>query len=65
MAPVPVVGNDLWYALPLIIAVSLVYSGTRAEQMGAILRGAVRFGGWVLTFLGIILVVVLAASWMT
>ncbi|MBS0210510.1 MAG: hypothetical protein JSS27_16320 [Planctomycetes bacterium] len=65
MTPEPVTINDLWYAIPLIVSVSLVYSATRAESMDTIWRGAVRFGGWVLTFLGIILAVVQAASWMT
>jgi hypothetical protein len=65
MIPVPVTINDLWYALPLVISVSLVYSATRAEQMSTIWRGALRFGCWVMTFLGIILAVVELASWMT
>ncbi|HEX4128865.1 MAG TPA: hypothetical protein VHZ24_02395 [Pirellulales bacterium] len=43
--------NDLWYALPLIVSVSLVYSATRAEQMRPILTQALRFGTWVLGFM--------------
>ena len=45
--------NDLWYALPLIVAISLVYSGTRHERMQPILSGAVRFAGWIVAFMGI------------
>ena len=30
--------NLMWYSLPLIVAISLVYSATRHEQMNAILR---------------------------
>lgn len=41
----------LWYALPLIVVVSLVYSATRYEQMGPILRHALRTGGWMVVFL--------------
>jgi len=65
MMPEPVTINDLWYAIPLIVSLSLVYSATRAEKMSTILRGAVRFGCWVLTFLGIIAAVVQACAWMT
>jgi hypothetical protein len=35
---------DLWYALPAIIAISLVYAATRHEAMGPILRHALRTG---------------------
>jgi hypothetical protein len=45
--------NDLWYALPLIVAISLVYSATRHERSGAILSGAARFGGWICAFMGL------------
>jgi len=40
------VDTDLWYALPLVVAISLVYSATRHELLGDILRGAVRTGAW-------------------
>ena len=43
--------HDLWYALPLVASVSLVYSATRAEHLGPILANAVRFGGWVIGFM--------------
>jgi hypothetical protein len=43
--------HDLWFALPLIAAVSLVYSATRAEHLRPILVNAVRFGGWVVGFM--------------
>lgn len=42
---------DLWYAVPLIISVSLVYAATRYEEMTSILRQAARFGLWVTGFL--------------
>ena len=38
---------NLWYAVPLIIAVSLVYSATRHEEMRDILPHALRFGLWI------------------
>lgn len=34
--------GDFLYAIPLIIAVSLVYSGTRYEELGPIVRHAMR-----------------------
>jgi hypothetical protein len=40
-----------WYALPLIVSVSLVYAATRHEDMPSILRHAARFGTWITVFL--------------
>lgn len=54
-------GHDLWYALPLIVSISLVYSATRNEQMGPILTHALRFGAWVV---GLMLVVMLLLMYM-
>ena len=50
---------EVWYALPLVVIVSLVYSGTRHEEPGEILSGAVRTAIWVCGFMGIIFVVLL------
>jgi hypothetical protein len=47
----------LWHLPLLIILVSLVYSATRYDQWGLILREAVRWGGRLLAFLGGIVVV--------
>lgn len=55
--------NDLWYALPLVIVVSLVYAATRHEAMPPILRHALRIGGWILCFMAIVFVVLLLLSW--
>jgi hypothetical protein len=35
---------NIWYSLPAIIAISLVYAATRHEAMGPILRHALRTG---------------------
>ena len=56
--------NDFWYALPLILAVSLVYAATRHERMGPILIHAVRIGAWIAGFMAIIFVVLLFFSWL-
>jgi hypothetical protein len=46
--------NQLWYAFPLIVSISLVYAATRHEDMPSILRHAVRFGGWIVVFLAVL-----------
>ncbi len=43
--------NQLWYALPLIVSVSLVYAATRHEAMPVILIHALRMGAWITAFL--------------
>jgi hypothetical protein len=49
--------NDMWYALPLIVAVSLVYSATRHEAMRDICVGAVRTGTWIAGFMLVLFVI--------
>jgi hypothetical protein len=55
--------NKLWYALPLIVAVSLVYAATRHEEMQPLLRHSVRIGLWILGFMAVIFAVLLLISW--
>ena len=55
--------SDLWYALPLIIAVSLVYSATRHEEMEPILSHALRIGVWIAGFMAVGFVVLLLLLW--
>lgn len=55
--------NPLWYVLPLIITVSLVYAATRHEEMGPILRHALRVGVWIVGFLAIGFVLLAFLSW--
>ncbi|RIK88321.1 MAG: hypothetical protein DCC67_00725 [Planctomycetota bacterium] len=43
----------LWYALPLVVSVSLVCAATRHELLRPILHHAVRFGAWVLVFMAV------------
>ena len=54
---------ELWYALPLIIVVSLVYSATRHEWMGPILRHALRIGVWIVGFMAVVFVLLQLVSW--
>ena len=49
--------NRMWYTVPLIFSVSLVYAASRHESTHLILRHALRFGQWVVVFLIIIFVV--------
>lgn len=46
--------HNLYYAAPLIVVVSLVYSATRHEYMNAIISGAVRVAIWITVFMAII-----------
>jgi len=54
--------NQLWYAVPLVVVVSLVYAATRHEQLGPILSHALRFGAMVVGFMAAVLVVLVAVA---
>ena len=49
--------TSLWYALPLIVTVSLVCAATRHEEMGPIMNHALRFGGWIVVFMAAVMAV--------
>jgi hypothetical protein len=55
--------NDFWYALPLIVAVSLVYAATRHEAMEPILRHALRVAVWIVGFMAVVFAVLLVGMW--
>ncbi len=55
--------SDLLMAVPLIVALSLVYAATRHEQIGPILVHALRFGAWIAGFLLVILLILVLLSW--
>ena len=54
---------QLWYALPLVVVVSLVYSATRNEEMGPILSHSIRIGGWIASFMAIVFAVLFVMAW--
>lgn len=54
----------LWYALPLIVSVSLVYGATRQELMQPILQQAFRFAVWVLVFMAAFMALIFLLQWM-
>lgn len=56
--------NSLWYALPIIVAVSLVYAGTRHEQMGPILVHAGRVAVWIGSFMLAVFAVIGVVCWL-
>ena len=55
--------NDLWFTLPLIVSVSLVYAATRHELMVPILQHALRIGVWIVGFMAVIFAVILLIAW--
>jgi hypothetical protein len=55
---------SLWYAVPLIVSVSLVCAATRHELMQPILHHAVRFGVWVLVFMGAFMGLLTFLEWL-
>ncbi len=57
--------SDLWYALPLVVSVSLVYAATRNETTDQIMRHALSTAVWITGFMGIIFVVLVGLTvWM-
>jgi hypothetical protein len=55
---------DLWYAVPAIIAISLVYAATRHEPMRAILNHACRVMIWIASFMVAVFVVIQFVTWL-
>ena len=53
----------LWYALPLVIAISLVYAATRHELMSPILQHAWRIAVWIVGFMSIVFVILFLLEW--
>jgi hypothetical protein len=56
---------DLWYAVPAILAVSLVYAATRQERMRPILIHAGRVALWIVVFMCLVFAVLELISWRT
>jgi hypothetical protein len=54
---------QIWYAVPLVIVISLVYGATRHEQMAEILKQAGRSAVWVTVFMTIIFAIVWLAGY--
>ncbi len=61
--PLLAVAYDPLYALPLIVAVSLVYSGTRYEEPPHIFAHAIRTALWIVLFMAIVYGVLMLVAW--
>ena len=59
----PIQHYQFWYALPLIVSISLVYGATRHELMRPILQHTIRAAVWITGFLLIIFGVLFTLSW--
>ena len=55
--------NKTWYLLPLAVAISLVYSASRYERVGPILRRAGWYLRTILGFLAAVLVLLALLSY--
>ena len=64
MLPLAVGVHQMWYALPLVVAVSLVYAATRHEYIRPILMHSIRFAAWIVTFMVVVLVILTTMSWL-
>ena len=56
---------QLWYAVPLVLAVSLVWGATRHERLREIVAHTIRSLVWVLTFVSIVFVVIYVSGYFT
>ena len=55
--------SQLWYSIPLIVAISLVYGATRHELMVPILHHAWRTAKWIIGFMLAIMAILTLVSW--
>lgn len=46
--------TKLWYLVPLVVSISLVYAATRHELVDEIVKHAIRFGIWIVGFMGVV-----------
>lgn len=54
----------LWYSVPLVLVVSLVYAATRHEAMQPIMDHAFKFGTSIVLFMLGVFVVLFAVDWL-
>lgn len=54
---------QIWYAVPLVVSISLVYGATRHEEMTPILIHALRASAWVTGFMFVIFLLLKIAGW--
>jgi len=56
---------QLWYAIPLVIAISLVWGATRHERLKEIVGHSIRSLFWVLTFVAIVFALIYISGYFT
>ena len=49
--------SQFWYAIPLVVSISLVYGATRHERMRPILEHSLRAAIWIAGFMLVIFVI--------
>ena len=54
----------LLHAIPIILAISLVYGATRHELVGPILHNAYRTAVWIVGFMAVIFAILWVISWL-
>ncbi len=55
----------IWYSIPLIVVVSLVYGATRHEHLKEILMHSARSAIWVVGFMAVIFALIWVAGFWT
>lgn len=55
---------DIWYSLPIIVAVSLVYAATRHEKMRSIWAHAGRVALWIVGFMFVVFLLLESLGWL-
>ncbi len=55
---------QIWYSVPLIIVISLVWGATRHERLPEIIAQSIKSLLWVLTFMGIIFALIFVAGYL-
>ena len=61
--PLLATANIYWFLVPLVLAISLVFSATRHEHWSPIFSGAMRSAMWSMILLGIVFFLLLVVSW--
>ena len=62
-AAIPLMAWRIWFAVPLVVAISLVYAATRHELMMPILQHAWRIAFWSVCFMLIVFGVLWFLEW--
>jgi len=53
----------IWYSIPLVVAISLVYAASKHELTAPLLRTAWQTAVWMLSFMGFVLLMMWMITW--